>query len=1017
MARKARQRISYVLPLANSPGHRLGVNSLAIDSNGILYSAGRDGAICSWNLNVDLNDHSHSNHATPSTFRNQIQAHTHWVNDIVLCQNDSAVVSCSSDLTVKLWRPSESPHQTSETIGQHTDYIKCLATGNSGGWIASGSLDRKIKFWDVNGGGEILQIDVGENGNNPKGSVYSMGTGGGILASGSPDSVVRVWDPRTGDRVTKFVGHTDNLRAILVSQDGSHLLTASSDTTVKLWSMAAGRCVYTLSMHNDSVWSLYSDHPNLEIFHSSDRSGLIAKTDLRHAHDVDEGLCVAVCQETEGVSKVVARGDYIWGATSGSSIKRWVDVDMDSPVGTRQRSSTMTSRPRGISMGTTASGYSPSGNGRRKPIPTNALLRLSSSSSFNSNVRDPDSVTVYSVAGTRHPSIHESDGLDITLPVNEGPDYIIQGQHGLTKHFMLNDRRRVLTVDTAGEVVMWDLLKCCVVKTFGQRHLEEVATEVNTIDSIANWCQVDTRTGRLACVLEENYCFDAETYADEADLDKSLEFRDDQRINLGKWVLRYLFDELISAEIEEDEKYRHQLESQKQSRDGGALRNNAPAQISIPSASLTLSDSASMATPLAKPSGTYSLFPTTPGMAIGLATPAPFSPTSPSPGVTADDDQRLSIDPSERDYFSPSRSPVSPTLVDQIPSSTPASVPTVAEQPPTLSLPSEEEEAKSSSRFGKWRPFGSKKLGRSISTDLSKINTNSTTSGASSEESKSTTDSTTALTNDAATAPPPSEPDDTLLGVITHFRKKYDALARQPRNPDDLFKLESAITPSLPTETPVLKPPRGTEIIIQEDKPDSGGVVDLYCGTVSCVGKDRELVEKVAPAWLGDVLLLNSVPFKDTIKVSFVLVPWKDELPTLPSENGSEGKPSRLNANRMLRAKKILAYIAERLQPPYMKESFAPGKPQDSQPSSSSSSSVSTKSTRSTTKFVKPEDWLELLCHDQLVPLTMTLATIRSYMWKNNGDVTLSFRRKIVKGEVKSRPVSAGRETVVVQEE
>ena len=53
--------------------------------------------------------------------------------------------------------------------------------------------------------------------------------------------------------------------------------------------------------------------------------------------------------------------------------------------------------------------------------------------------------------------------------------------------------------------------------------------EVNTIESVANWCGVDTRTGRLACILEENYCFDAEMYADELELENASEFRDDQR--------------------------------------------------------------------------------------------------------------------------------------------------------------------------------------------------------------------------------------------------------------------------------------------------------------------------------------------------------------------------------------------------------------------------------------------------------------------------------------------------------
>ena len=67
------------------------------------------------------------------------------------------------------------------------------------------------------------------------------------------------------------------------------------------------------------------------------------------------------------------------------------------------------------------------------------------------------------------------------------------------------------------------------IKSFGKRHLEDVATEVNTTESVANWCAVDTRTGRLACILEENNCFDAEMYADELEPDEPIEFREDQR--------------------------------------------------------------------------------------------------------------------------------------------------------------------------------------------------------------------------------------------------------------------------------------------------------------------------------------------------------------------------------------------------------------------------------------------------------------------------------------------------------
>ncbi len=53
--------------------------------------------------------------------------------------------------------------------------------------------------------------------------------------------------------------------------------------------------------------------------------------------------------------------------------------------------------------------------------------------------------------------------------------------------------------------------------------------EVQTRETVAHWCGVDTRIGTLTCVLEENYCFDAEMYADELELEEKIEFREDHR--------------------------------------------------------------------------------------------------------------------------------------------------------------------------------------------------------------------------------------------------------------------------------------------------------------------------------------------------------------------------------------------------------------------------------------------------------------------------------------------------------
>lgn len=74
--------------------------------------------------------------------------------------------------------------------------------------------------------------------------------------------------------------------------------------------------------------------------------------------------------------------------------------------------------------------------------------------------------------------------------------------------------------------------QCAPIKSFGKKHLEDVVPEVQTRESVAHWCGVDTRIGTLTCVLEENYCFDAEMYADELQLDEQIDFREDHRSKL-----------------------------------------------------------------------------------------------------------------------------------------------------------------------------------------------------------------------------------------------------------------------------------------------------------------------------------------------------------------------------------------------------------------------------------------------------------------------------------------------------
>lgn len=425
--------------------------------------------MCAWDLNRDLNGDLATPRPAPTStsptyqLRAQTQAHMGWINDIALAQNGSALVTASSDLTVKVWRPHSQNASDAQTIGTHSDYVMRVApppAGTGANWVASGGLDRKICLWDLNGGGKTLEIDVQGEDISAKGSVYSLCVGRNILACGGPEKAVRLYDPRTGEKVSKLVGHIDNIRSILIDDAGETILSASADKTIKMWSVKGGRCIYTFTMHEDSVWSLYSDDPRLGVFYSADRSGLVAKTDVRgSSDDMDNGLSLAVVQEHSSVFKVLATGGQIWTGTEQSSINCWSDIDMGSsmrlPEAFRRQRATSTASAR--TRQSTADDDKTS-----KEIPASAILRISNTATFPSRTAiDSDSSANTETAQNKSVELVIEHPDPEVKPIHQVPIETIEGQFGLLKHKLLNDRRRVLTLDTAGDVLLWDLIKVC----------------------------------------------------------------------------------------------------------------------------------------------------------------------------------------------------------------------------------------------------------------------------------------------------------------------------------------------------------------------------------------------------------------------------------------------------------------------------------------------------------------------------------------------------------------------------
>ena len=314
--------------------------------------------------------------------------------------------------------------------------------------------------------------------------------------------------------------------------------------------------------------------------------------------------------------------------------------------------------------------------------------------------------------------------------------------------------------------------------------------------------------------------------------------------------MRYLFSNLIDEEIARDEEYRKRLLSEKKQT---IQRQNAPTSIQLPEVNRNgwATDSRSPASNRTPRASNGALTAMTPNLSIGVVTPSavPGSPQINRPLTTAEDASRLektTSNPSQprssqdrpSDYFSVigssqngisspteagNKAPVTPGGTQQQEDST------VLQSPMDLDKDGQAKEGVFGKKFR--LPFGKKKKDSADNKP------------AVVDEKSEDSDSKSTKTDDRVV-------EDNFLGVVQRIRHGYE---------DDISTdsdgVETAVLPSLPNETPVLKPPLKTTILIQEERPEAGGVADLFEGTVGSVGTQVDLIEKTAPMWLGNVLL------------------------------------------------------------------------------------------------------------------------------------------------------------------
>ena len=83
-----------------------------------------------------------------------------------------------------------------------------------------------------------------------------------VIAVGLMGGGIIILDGATGSQVATLSGHTDQVRSLTFSSDGTSLVSGSDDKSVKLWDMQTGRIAKTFTGHTCYVFSvsISADH-------------------------------------------------------------------------------------------------------------------------------------------------------------------------------------------------------------------------------------------------------------------------------------------------------------------------------------------------------------------------------------------------------------------------------------------------------------------------------------------------------------------------------------------------------------------------------------------------------------------------------------------------------------------------------------------------------------------------------------------------------------------------------------
>lgn len=296
-------------------GHNESVRSVSFNGRGDkILSSSYDNTICVWDVKTKV-------------CLQKIIGHTNGIHCAKFSPSERYVASCSIDKTVRVWdfqannliQEIEFPDAEDGLIGSPSAIFT-----HDNQYILSNGLTRDyvhgLQAWDANNFDLLM---------NCKGHSFTAGyhtsTNNGEDFVMHEGNVIYIRNIKYGFIETELVGHTDLVNSALYSYDNNRIVSASRDSTVRLWDAHTNNCIATFVGHSGwVVCAAFS--PSGEKIVSSSLDGEMKLWDTRNkkcVNTVKERFSVSIGFSPDGRVICSTPGNVIHlrNALSGTLIK------------------------------------------------------------------------------------------------------------------------------------------------------------------------------------------------------------------------------------------------------------------------------------------------------------------------------------------------------------------------------------------------------------------------------------------------------------------------------------------------------------------------------------------------------------------------------------------------------------------------------------------------------------------------------------------------------------------------